>query len=196
MGYPSYTFYQLCCHPLSFIYYVLAVRNLTNDGDAICDTINRSSVTGNFSPTGCASYFSANYPLVNLVGHSLFTEGTLQLVLVEVLPITLTEMHVTSRCFNHWPENVQSSSMVLPQRPLQNISVCTLHCFWFYQLIYFGNIPWLVCIQPFILYLHIVQWSFFNMHKVILEYCIFIMTFYLFTHPSIDGNQQSSSIMY
>ncbi|ONM23639.1 E3 ubiquitin protein ligase RIN2 [Zea mays] len=71
----NYVIYKLCCHPLSFIHYVLAVCNLTNDEDTIYNTINRSSIAGNFSPTGCASYFSANYPLVNLVGHSLFAEG-------------------------------------------------------------------------------------------------------------------------
>lgn len=158
----------ILCYSCMFLLY--AIRLMTRTPPVI--QLIEVSVTGNFSPTGCASQFSANYPLVNLVGHSLFIKGTLQLVLVEVLPITLTEMHFTSRCFNHWPENVQSSSMLLPQRPHQNIFVCTLHCFWFYQLIYCGNILWLVSIQPFISQRHIVLWSLFNMDNITLEYCI------------------------
>jgi hypothetical protein len=71
----------------------------------------------------------------------------------EILSTSWTEMHVTSRCFNPWPENVWSNSMLLPQQLHQNISMCILHCCWFYQLIYCGTIP--VLYLPFNLHLSI-----------------------------------------
>jgi hypothetical protein len=79
--------------------------------------------------------------LVLLCSLKVLCEGTSN---IEIPLSILTDMHVTSRCSNHWPENVLSASMRHPQQLHQNIFVYILHCCLFFRLIYYGNIPWLV----------------------------------------------------